>query len=78
MFTMAKVIMFPQKKRIPKGMEEAIHKAAKNYVEVLQATMVLMTIDDPDLESYDEIYEMVIETYAEGLIKAIDEIGEQL
>lgn len=73
---MAKVYMFPEKKRIPKGMEERLEQIAKDYIDVLFATMAIMSIDDPTTESLDEIHELVANTYAEALNKAIDELRE--
>ena len=60
---MAKVIVFPQKERLPKGLEKEVHRLAKEYIEVLYASLNLLAGN-----------EMVAVAYAEGLIKSIDEL----
>lgn len=73
---MAQVYMFPEKKRIPKSMEERLNQIAKDYVDVLYATLVVMSAGDQTLEHIDEIHDLVAETYAEALIKAVEELRE--
>ncbi len=71
---MAKVIVFPQKERLPKGLEKEVHRLAKEYIEVLYASLNLLAGDRADKEELDRINEMVAVAYVEGLIKAIDEL----
>ena len=71
---MAKVIVFPQKERLPKGLEKEVHRLAKEYIEVLYASLNLLASDLADKEELDRINEMVAVAYSEGLIKAIDEL----
>lgn len=75
MFIMAKVIVFPQKERLPKNLEEKLHKIAREYVEVLFASLTLLSDDDCNIERFDEVAEMVSNAYAEGLNNAVDELG---
>ena len=72
---MAKVIMFPDKKRLPRGVENDIRKIAREYIEVLAATMILydLTNDGPTQE---ELRQMVEEAFAEGICEAIDDLIE--
>lgn len=76
MFIMAKVLAFPQKKRLPKGIEEDLHRVAKEYIETLYAAMVLMDTTELDKPTYEEVLFMVSEAFADGINDAIDELGE--
>lgn len=71
---MAKVIVFPQKKRLPKGLEERVHEIAKEYIEVLYASLILLVGEEYTTEDLDEVHEMVAMVYAEELRKAIDDL----
>lgn len=71
---MGEVLMFPQKKRLPKGIEDEVHRIAKEYVEVLYAALTLLRGDEPNFDDFDEVNEMVALAYTEGLEKAIDEL----
>ena len=71
---MAKVVMFPQKKRLPAGIEERMTEITKEYVEVLQALIVLMDIDVSDEQQYNEVLELIQETFAKGIMAAIGEM----
>lgn len=73
---MAKVLMFPQKKKLPKCIEERLMEITKEYVELLQALVVLLDIDVDDEEQYNEVLEMVQETFAKGIIAAVEEMEE--
>lgn len=70
---MAKVLMFPQKKKLPKGVEDHVYGIAKEYVATLKAAAMLMEIQDKDL-TQEEITEMVGDAFTDGLSKAIDEL----
>lgn len=76
MITMAKVLLFPQKRTLPKDMEERLYQIAKDYIETLYATMVIMDIPDMDKPTYEEVLALVSEAFAEGICNAIDELGE--
>ena len=72
---MAKVVMFPQKKKLPKGMEESLRKIAKDYVATLRATVMLMELER-DKPTQEEIMELVGAAFAEGIYEAIEEMDE--
>lgn len=72
---MAQVVMFPQKKKLPKGIEEDLHKVAKDYVEVLYAAAVLFDLQT-DKPTYEELMGLVATAFAEGISNAIDELDE--
>ena len=76
MLIMAKVLMFPQKKKLPKGVEERLYEVGKEYIEVLYAAMVLMDATDLDKPTYEEVLMLVSEAFADGINDAIDELGE--
>ena len=72
---MAKVIMFPQKKKLPKGVEERLREIAKEYVNVLYSVAVLMDLEQ-DKPAPEEVMEMVGMAFADGICEAIDEMDE--
>lgn len=72
---MAKVYAYPTKRKLPKGMEESLHRVAKDYVETLYATLVLLDTQT-DKPTYDEVMEMVAEAFTEGIYYAIEELDE--
>lgn len=72
---MAKVVMFPQKKKLPKGMEDDLKKIAKDYVGTLYATIMLMELES-DKPTREEIMDLVEIAFTEGVYEAIEELGE--
>ena len=75
MLIMAQVYLFPQKERLPKNLEEKLHQIAREYVEVLFATLTLLSDEDASIERMDEVTKMVSDAYAEGLNNAVDELS---
>jgi hypothetical protein len=75
MVKMAKVYMFPVKKKLPEGMERDLRRVARDYVAVLQAIMIIYGLES-DPPSHEEILEMVYTTFAEGIYEAIDQLDE--
>lgn len=71
---MAKVYMFPEKKRLPKCIEKRLNEITKEYVEVLQALVVLLDVDVSDDKQYNEVLLMVQEAFARGILAAVEEI----
>ena len=71
---MAKVYMFPEKKRLPKGIEKRLNEITKEYVEVLQALIVLLDVDVSDDQQYNEVLLMVQEAFARGILAAVEEM----
>ena len=74
MVKMAQVYLFPQKKRLPGGIVKRLNEITKEYVELLQAIIVLLDIDVTDDEQYNEVLEMVQEAFANGIIAAVEEM----
>jgi hypothetical protein len=72
---MAKVYAFPMKRKLPAGMEKSLKKVAKEYVEVLCATMALYELTN-DKPSNEELHEMVEAAFTEGILEAINELDE--
>ena len=70
---MAKVVMFPQKKKLPKGVEEDLFRVAKDYVGVLRAAAMLLALE-ADRPTDEEMMELVGEAFAKGILEAIDEM----
>ncbi len=70
---MAKVVMFPQKKKLPKGMEEELSKIAKGYVATLRAILILAELES-DPPTYEEILELVEQAFTKGIYEAIEEM----
>ena len=73
---MSKVLLFPQKKKIPKGIEEHLGKIAKEYVETLAALIVLLDVDISNQKEYEETLIMVQDSFAKGILNAIKEMDE--
>lgn len=71
---MAKVIAFPVKNKLPGGIEKRIHEIAKEYIEALYAYAVLVDVSNED--AYQEAMDLVEASFAEGIIKAVDEMEE--
>ena len=72
---MAKIVLFPQKKRIPSGMKDELHRIAKDYVAVIYAIADLMELEAESITE-DEIAELVAEVFGEGIFEAIEELVE--
>lgn len=72
---MAKVYVFPQKKKIPSGMKDELRRIAKDYVAVINAVATLMQLDDESITD-DEIMELIAEIFSEGIYEAIEELDE--
>lgn len=71
---MGEVLKFPQKKELPKDMEEEIHKITKNYMEVLYAAFEYFEDECETHEDMDEVNDLVVSAYADGIEKAINEL----
>ena len=71
---MGEVLKFPQKKELPKVMEEEIHKIAKNYMEVLYAAFEYFEDECETREDMEEVNDLVVSAYADGIEKAINEL----
>ena len=72
---MARVYAFPNKKRIPSGMKDELHRIAKDYVAVIHAIANLMELEAEPITE-DEIMVLVAEVFSEGIYEAIDELFE--
>ena len=75
MIEMAKVYEFPRQRKLPAGMERGIKKIAKEYVEVLYATMALYELTN-DRPSNEELQKLVEVAFAEGILEAVDDLDE--
>ena len=71
---MCKVLQFPQKKELPKAMEEEIHKIAKDYMEVLYAAFEYFEDECETREDMEDVHDLVVSAYADGIEKAINEL----
>lgn len=70
---MAKVYMFPEQKKLPKGIEERLNEIAKDYVATLQAAVVIMGVER-DAPTEEEFMELIGEAFAKGIYDAINEL----
>ena len=75
---MAKILEFPTKKHLSKEVEDCIHKTAEAYVKTLNYALTTMSSDHPSQEELQEIHELVMVAYAEGVQKAIAKIEKGL
>ena len=69
---MAKVVMFPQKKKLPASIEQRLSEISKEYVEALQTLIVLMDIDLTDDKQFNEVTDLVHESFTRGILDAIN------
>lgn len=72
---MAKVYDFPTKRKLPAGMERDLIQVARDYVAILKAITIVLDLEE-NPPSYEEVLEMVSETFAKGIYDAIDELDE--
>lgn len=71
---MAQVYMFPEKTKLPKHIEEAVRRNAKEYMELLYASLTLLGENGLNQMGHGDIVALVTETYLDGLNDAIDEL----
>lgn len=72
---MTKIYAFPEKKKLPSGMEEELHKVAKDYVATLCAIVTLFDLEE-NKPTYDEVMDMVAEAFRDGIYEAINELED--
>mgnify|MGYP003289393755 CR=1 FL=1 len=75
---MAKILEFPIKKQLSEKVEELIHETAEAYIRTLNYALTVMSSDHPSQEELQEIHELVMVAYAEGIDKAIKKIEKGL
>jgi hypothetical protein len=76
MVKMAQIYAFPVRQKFPKHIEERIQGIAKEYLEVLYATFILLGEDGTDQMGYEEMIDLAMDTFVEGLEKAVEELDE--
>lgn len=72
---MAKVYLYPTKRKIPSGLAEHLREVAKDYVETLYAIATIFSLEE-DTPTYDEVMDLVAEAFTEGINDAIAELDE--
>ena len=73
---MGEVLLFKQKKELPKAMEEELHRIAKDYMEVLYAAFEYFEDECNSHEEMKEVNSLVVSAYADGIEKAINKLAE--
>ena len=73
---MGEVLLFPQKKRIPGGIQKRLDEIAKEYVEALQCLIVLLDVDISNQSEYEEILDMVQESFLKSILLAVNSLEE--
>lgn len=68
--------MFPQKKTIPGGIQKRLDEIAKEYVETLEALIILLDIDLSDPIEYEEALMMVQEAFTKSIMKTAYDVDE--
>ena len=68
---MAKVLMFPQKKVIPRSIQKRLDEIAKEYVETIEALIILFDIDLSNESEYEEALELVQTAFTESIMKTV-------
>lgn len=74
---MAKVYEFPVKKHLTKEQEVRLYEVAEDYIKVLNDILGDLSSDEPTEQEMQELTELVAYTYAEGMINAIEKMGEE-
>ena len=70
---MCKVYEFPMKKQLSKEVEERIYGLGRDYATAL-FEIVESVYDDIDTEAdYDELMELTVAAYTQGVIDVVDE-----
>jgi hypothetical protein len=77
MVIMAKVYMFPEKKKLPANFGEQIWKLGKEYMQTVYAVAKVLGVDDPDQPEYMEVMELIAEAFGEGISAAMIEIVDE-
>ena len=75
---MAKVLQFPVKKHLSPEIEDCLYEIGKAYLEILNYALTKLSIDDPDQRELDEIRDLVVYAYAEGLERALEDMEKEL
>ena len=70
---MVKVYEFPTKRKLPAGMEQDLHRVAREYIAVLKAITVLLELEE-NPPSEEELMEMVGKALGEGITNAINDL----
>lgn len=73
---MAQVYMFPEKKKLPKHIEDAVRRNAKEYMGLLYGSLMLLGEGGTNQMKHEDIVDLVTEIYLDGLNDAIDEMDE--
>ena len=73
---MAKVYAFPEKKKLPKHIEDGIRRNAKEYMGLLYGSIMLLGEGGLNQMEHGDIVALVTEVYLDGLNDAIDEMDE--
>ena len=73
---MGEVLLFKQKKELPKAMEEELHRIAKDYMEVLYAAFEYFEDECNSHEEMEKVNSLVVSAYADGIEKAINKLAE--
>ena len=76
MIKMAKVLMFPQKKTVPGGIQKRLDEIAKEYIEAIEALIILLDIDLSNDSEYLEALEMVQTAFGKSIMKTVNEDEE--
>lgn len=70
---MCKVYEFPVKKVIPEEVVKTLQDSANEYVRTLNECMDSLVTEDTTKEEYDELSGLVLQSYLEAIIKAVEE-----
>lgn len=70
---MCKVYEFPVKTVIPEDVVKTLQESAYDYVRTLNKCVEFLVNEDTTTEEYNELTDMLLQTYLEAIIKAVDE-----
>ena len=71
---MCTVYEFPVKKHFPKELEERLNKVSEEYIRIMAEALEILYDGNPTQEDYDEYMELMLSSYLEAFIKAVDKL----
>ena len=76
--TMAKVYEFPKQKQLTKDMENLLYQSAKGYLLVMMGALTELCGEVPNHDEMEEVKDLVAVAYTYALIKAVEDLGDEL
>lgn len=72
---MTNVVLFPQRRKLPKTIEDRLKQIAKDYVETLYSAAMLLDLEE-DKPTVEELQELVVEALNQGFYDAMEDLED--